>query len=705
MVLLPINSFAEEIGPILEPEKDPLPVLKLASTPMVSIPANSEQEIELLIKNVSSFYAYDILVQVKPVGDNLPYTIEFLNNSNIKYNLQGGTSMKLKMKIKVDKSASTGSYPIELNYAYNAKDKDSFTGTDTFTIRIDNTSKSPVVVLDEFRSSMSNVIAGNNVIITAKLKNLGNIDTRDVKIDISEGLAADGLGLLDGSANVYFQVFDSGFENSIKFNVTTHKDMKTGSYPITFKLYYKDKEDNEYTKDYNFYVNVIQTDEAEETEEKADLTILNMVSPTGTYEVAKEFRVTFDLKNTSNKTANNIKITANLGEDGAIVPHSADTVQLKNLTPNESKNLIFVFAPTSQSKTRNYSIGFNVEYETGTKDDEGVSEKHMFSQYVGVNVSNPKADEEEEKENEKDEDEKTSVPKIIVSKYESNPIIVEAGKKFDLSMTFKNTHSEKEVKNIKMYLTVEDTTEEKGNVFSPDNGSNTFYIDSIPPKGEISHTFHMFTVPDAKARTYTINVNIEYEDAEANSYEGTELVGINVKQKSKLETSEISVPTEGFVNEPISIYFDIFNTGKVTLSNIKVRIEGDFDTSMSSMFIGSLEQSNSEYYEGGFTPTQPGQFDGKIIISYEDTNGEEMEEVRDFVINVSEAQPVFDDMMPPDGEMPIEEENTSFIKNTFNNIITNHKKKAIAAVIAVIAAIVIFIVIKKRKKKGLDNDV
>lgn len=689
--VLQINVFAEDIIP-QEPEKDPIPVLKLASNPMISVPANSEQDFEFVIKNISSFYAYNILIQAKTSGENLPYTFEFLDNTNIKFNLQGGGTMKVKFRIKTDKSAVTGSYPIEFAYAFTAKDKDSFTGSDSFNLRIDNSSMSPTVVLTDFKSSMSNAIAGSTTVVTAKLKNIGDLDARDVKIDITDGLAADGLGLDGGSSNVYYQNYDSGYENTIKFNITTNKKMATGSYPVTFKLYYKDKVDKEYEKDYNFYVNVTAKDEDDDTE-KADLTILNIVQPTGTYDVAKEFRVTFDLKNTSNKAAKNIKITADTGEEGAIVPHSTNTVQLKELAPNESKNLIFVFAPTAASKSRNYSIGFTVEYETGSKADDGTYDKHSFSQYVGVNVRNIKADEEEEKENEKDEDEKTSVPKIIVSKYASNPLIVEAGKKFDLDMTFKNTHSEKEVKNIKMYLTVEDTTEEKGNVFSPDNASNTYYIDKIAPKAETSHTFHMFTVPDAKARTYTIKVNFEYEDAEANAYEGTELVGVNVKQASKLEMSEVSIPTEVYVNEPVSLYFDIFNTGKVKLSNIKVKVEGDFDTTASSMFIGSIEESNTEYYEGSFTPTTVGEFPGRIVITYEDTNGDQLELVREFNVNVLEAMPAFDEM-PEDMMMP-EQEQTSFVKK--------HKKYLIGGGIAVVIAVAAVIIIRRRKLKGSDQ--
>ena len=59
-------------------------------------------------------------------------------------------------------------------------------------------------------------------------------------------------------------------------------------------------------------------------------------------------------------------------------------------------------------------------------------------QGIRLNVSNPDKDDENE-----------SKPKIIVSNYVSDPLIVMAGDEFDLTMTLMNTHKEKAVKNIK----------------------------------------------------------------------------------------------------------------------------------------------------------------------------------------------------------------------------------------------------------------
>lgn len=685
-----------------EPEPNPVPVLKLASDAMVSIAPNTEEIVEITIKNVSSFYAYNILVQAKATGENIPYTIEFIDKTNIKYNLQNGTAMKVKMRINVDKNAATGTYPIELSYAFTAKDKSGFTGSDTMLLRIDNDQKSPVVVLSNFKSSVSQIKSGETMTVSADLENIGELDARDLKISV-DGLTAEGIGLADGSGNVYFKDYNSGFKNEIKFNFNANVNIKSGSYPVIFKLSYKDVNDKEYTKDYNYYINVSDTKTSDTN--KADVSIISTSAPTGVYGVNQQFQVKLVLKNNGISTAKNIKISAQTGEDKAVVPHSSSVIQLHSLKQGETKELTFIFAPTSSSRSQNYSIGFDVEYETGVEKEDKTPEKLSFVQYVGVNVTNPEGDKKDEKDDEKDK--KTTVPKIIVSKYQSDPLIVEAGKKFNLSMTFKNTHAVKTVSNIKLFLTVEDETEEKGNVFSPDNSSNTFYIASIPPNREVSHVFNMFTVPDAKPRTYTIKVNFQYEDAEANPYETTELVGVNVKQIAKLDTSEIMVSPSASVGEPVPVNFQLYNTGKVTLSNLMIKIISDndqIDTSASTMFIGNMESGGSEYYEGSFTALNAGQFNGKILISYDDTNGDHIEKEQEFKVDVMEMPPMDEnmEMLGPDG-MPISpegEQNSkfSFLKNKFVWI-----GASTALAVIVVVSLFIFKKIKKRREFDLNE--
>ena len=357
----------------------------------------------------------------------------------------------------------------------------------------------------------------------------------------------------------------------------------------------------------------------------------NMKEPGGTYGVNQNFTVSFDLYNAGETTAKSIAVTAEAVDATAVVPKSASRKTVKELAPGASVPFSFQFAGTSSSTSQNYAIQFTVEYTSGG------SATTTFKQYAGVNVSNPDKDDENE-----------SKPKIIVSNYVSDPLIVMAGDEFDLTMTLMNTHKEKAVKNIKMFLTLaEETsseTEKSGNIFTPVNSSNTFYFDSIGPKSTVDKSLRLYVVPDAQPKTYTLTVNFEYEDGNGKEYTAQELLGINVKQVTQLQIDEFSIPEMVEVYQPVSVSFSYYNTGKVTLNNVMIKVEGDVDCQNKSTYIGNMESGNSEYFETTFSAMQPGETPVTIIVSYEDPSGETVEERRELMLNAMEP------MMPEDME-------------------------------------------------------
>lgn len=245
-------AFAEDAGGGgSAPEPTPLPKLKMASDGMYSLKANTEQDIEITVKNISSFYAYNILVQATSEKDDVPYKMNFVEKSNIKFNLQGGGSMVVKMHLDIDKNAPNGTYPINLTYSYNSKDKSNFSESDKIFIKIENKSSAPIITMSDFKASLDRVKAGNNVSVSANLENIGDFDARNLKINVT-GLSPDGVGLAEGTSTLFYKEYNAGYKNQLKFNFTTHKDMKNGSYPISFKLTYSDILGKETESEYSF---------------------------------------------------------------------------------------------------------------------------------------------------------------------------------------------------------------------------------------------------------------------------------------------------------------------------------------------------------------------------------------------------------------------------------------------------------------------
>lgn len=679
------SAFAAEGDDIPVDKNSLVPELALTNGPVFEVEPNAETEIEFSIKNASIFVANNIVISpVLTDVSNNPFKIEYSGPNGLFSSMSGGSERKFKYKVTTDNLAEAKTYEFKLNYLFFNNYGVKYTGSDTFYIKINNVTQ-PEYSIENFKISPSgSVMPGNTAKISAELVNSGRLNLYDAVITLSE-LDPAGISVHNGSNSVRIPKVVIGHSESFSFDIIANASMSEGNYPVKMSLKLKDAEKREYEYEKSFYITVGTGAAAQ----KPALEIQNMSEPPGTYGVNQNFGITFDIVNTGKEKAENIKITASGGDGGMVVPKSNSVIVINSLPPGERMPLEFLFAGTGNAPSQNYPIEFTVTYEDGTKTAEGVKNTVTINQYAGVNVSNPKKDEESES----DEEKKQSKPKIIVSKYQADPMIVMAGSEFDLTMTFLNTHPSKAVKNVKMFLTLtEETssdTEKTGNIFTPVDSSNTFYFDSIGSKQTVDKKLRLYVVPDAQPKTYTLTVNFEYEDAEKNEYTATELLGINVKQTTRLETGEIYVPESIPAYTPVQLSFELYNMGKVNLSNVMVEIIGDVESQSARTFIGNMESGSSQFYDNSFTPMTPGTIPVTLLISYEDTSGEKFERREEYNLNVTEEMPMEDipmDFQEGGGGLPL------------------WGKIGIGAgIVAAIAAICAAIFAKRRKSRRMND--
>jgi hypothetical protein len=211
----------------------------------------------------------------------------------------------------------------------------------------------------------------------------------------------------------------------------------------------------------------------------------------------------------------------------------------------------------------------------------------------------------------------------------------------------------------------------------------------------------MFTVLDASPRSYSIKVSYNYQDQDYIEYTEEEEIGINVKQVVRMETSDFSLPPEIFVGEQLSLYFNIINSGRVSLNNLRVNVEADMDVSQANMFMGKLDQGASVYYEGLVTPNVSGEQSCKITVSGEDDTGESVKIVKEFTTFVN--------------EMVYEETPTDFVDQSETpepgllQKILDFIKNPVFIIIAgavVLAGIIVIVILRRRRnqKRWAEND-
>lgn len=671
-----INAFGADDEVIDKNEY--IPEIILTNGPVFNIKGGSKNEFTVNIKNPSSYVAKNIVVQIEPVdvSDN-PFNMSVASSDSKITAIAAKGDKNIKIIVDADQTASNKTYTAKLNYTFYNTFGKKFSSSSTIYLKTES-AEAPQFNVQNFKLSPSSILPGQTGTVSFDIFNSGKLLMTDVNVTLDE-LDPQGISINNGSNTKTFKQISIGHTQNVAFNIIANGSMSAGNYPIKIVIKCKDVDGKEHTLEQKFYVSVGTGSPTE----KPAVEIQNLTEPNGTYGVNQNFTIKFNIVNNGKGSAKNIKVTANAAGEGAVVPKSTSIKTVPELVSGASTPMEFIFAGTSLAKSQNYSIEFTVSYEDGTMKD-GTSNIVTFSQYAGVNISNPDAD-----NTGTNEDKKTSKPKIIVSEYNSDPLIVMAGEEFDLTMTFLNTHQTKTVKNIKMYLTLSEETSsdtaKTGNIFTPVDSSNTFYFDSIAPKSTVDKKLRLYVVPDAQPKTYTLKVNFEYEDAEGNEYTATELLGINVKQPTKVETGEIYIPETGEVGVPVPVTFEIYNTGKVALNNFMIKIEGDVDTTNKSTFIGNFDAGNTEYFDGTFSPKTIGETPINIILTYQDPSGETYEIKKEYVMNVTEAMPMDESEF---GDLGMEEE-----KNT------DFKKIGIIAGIVAVVVIGGFIAFKKIKAK------
>jgi len=643
-----------------EEEKAGSPNLVIINGPMFDVNAGEEQQISLTVRNASSVTSYAVLTTAEIVDvQNSPLTIS-IEESKSTVTISGNAIKKMNLNVKVDRSAESKTHEVKVKFNCRNIDGEFFDFTSTVYLRIQNAFTETHYEFENFTFSKDVVPAGDSTVMSFKLSNFGPIDMNNVTVSLDSG---NEVFSTRGLSSKSFMKIEPGIKEDVTFEVFAADSVPNGNYPLNIKMSYMDDSGKVYEKDFDYYIAV-----GTGSSTKADIEIKNVSEPGGVYGANDNFNVSFNVVNNGTADAENLMVSVGeYGGGGNLVPKSSSVVYIEKLAAGESKNVSFTMAPTSNAESRNYAVELSVTYNRGGNETS-------IKQYAGVNVSNSDGD-------------GASKPKIIVSKYQSDPVIVMAGEEFDLTMEFLNTHAEKEVKNVKMFLTMSEETStestQTGNIFTPVESSNTFYFDEISSKGTVEKIMRLYTVPSAQPKTYTLKVNFEYEDAAGNEYTSTELLGINVKQSAKIETSEIFVPEMSEIGMPISVYFDIYNTGKVALNNLKVLVEGDVDTQNGSTYLGNLEQGDSMSYEAYFSPLNAGPNNVVIKIVGEEPSGDLLVFENEYTIEGMEPMPMEDFIM--EEEIPVED-NKGIIA-------------ASAALVLLVAGAIIFVLVNKAKKK------
>lgn len=289
-----------------------------------------------------------------------------------------------------------------------------------------------------------------------------------------------------------------------------------------------------------------------------------------------------------------------------------------------------------------------------------------------------------------------SVPRVIVTGFDTNPAEVHAGSDFTLTIHLKNTSKKTKVQNMLFELEAptEGTDEQtSAPAFLPTSGSNSIYLDGIKADGTADISITLNAKADLLQKPYSINLSMKYEDSQATQIDSSSSISIPVKQDARFEFSEFEISPQTIeVGGETNVMCSLYNLGRIKLYNAKARFEGN-GIKKQEIFIGNVEAGATGSIDAMLQGEKVTNGNSKITmtLSYEDESGNISETTKDFELEVTEAVDDSDMYMNTDGDAEAG-------SNGFPVV------PVVVVIVIIAGAVAAVVFVKKKKKKQMLNE-
>ena len=454
----------------------------------------------------------------------------------------------------------------------------------------------------------------------------------------------------------------------------------------------------------------------------AKVTIESKDNKTLQYKPGESQKWTLVITNKTGQDLNNLSVSPDMGGENADAwPFKTDyqkyEQKIGTLPKEEGKNKIeisFDFVQRDDAGTRRYAIPFSVYKD----DNDELIETHKL--YVNT-TEKPQADNSQNQGDNGNGDAMTasvgndepavysgggsgsggsssdgSVPRVIVTGFDTNPAEVHAGSDFTLTIHLKNTSKKTKVQNMLFELEAptEGTDEQtSAPAFLPTSGSNSIYLDGIKADGTADISITLNAKADLLQKPYSINLSMKYEDSQATQIDSSSSISIPVKQDARFEFSEFEISPQTIeVGGEANVMCSLYNLGRIKLYNAKARFEGN-GIKKQEIFIGNVEAGATGSIDAMLEGEKVTNGNSKITmtLSYEDESGNISETTKDFELEVTEAVDDSDMYMNTDGDVDAGSSGFPVVPVV-----------VVTVIIAGVVAAVVFV--KKKKKKQMLNE-
>lgn len=286
-----------------------------------------------------------------------------------------------------------------------------------------------------------------------------------------------------------------------------------------------------------------------------------------------------------------------------------------------------------------------------------------------------------------------SVPRVIVTGFSTEPAAVKAGTNFKLIIHVKNTSKTSTVSNMLFDVQAPSSGTEAATeapAFLPISGSSSIYLDQIGCEQTKDISIDMNARADLVQKPYSINLSMKYEDGNKAQYESMSSLAVPVEQPPRFEFSKLEFSPESIaVGEDTNLSCSLYNTGRIKLYNVKVKITGTA-IEETETFVGNIDSGGTGAIDVMVTGKKEtkGTEKCKMVVSYEDEAGKASTTEEEFALEVTP--------LVAEDEAVVTEETT---ESGFPLV-----PIVIGVLVLVIAGVVTFIVLHRKKKLSNEEE-
>lgn len=152
-------------------------------------------------------------------------------------------------------------------------------------------------------------------------------------------------------------------------------------------------------------------------------------------------------------------------------------------------------------------------------------------------------------------------------------------------------------------------------------GTDTAYADSIKPGGTATLKYKIMAKQDAEVGPAMLGINLTYETTEAVAGKAAQNIMLPISQKMDILAGTPEVYGTPSKDKEATISVPLTNMGRAKAMNIRV-LATDGMKSSTPCYVGDLLAGGSTSADVTVSFTKIGAFVGKLILQYEDANGE-----------------------------------------------------------------------------------